>query len=777
MGNIFFYLGIILISSAQIYLSLFLTRFFSLSQGYHWAFLVIGLALLGNGASGTFLSIIKFDREKGMKLLNYSSFLFPFSIYFSYIINNSFPFDPFLLPWKIEHFFFWIINFLSLLIPFFFVGLTIITALSIFSKISSFIYGLTFLGGSLGILILNLSLPNFNEFSSLILLIVISFMGYIFVSKNYKFIPLILILLILITHWEIPLRFSPYKDLELIKKYPQTKILETKRNIYSRFDLIISPTIRYAPGLSYKYSGKIPYGLGFTIDGENLSGIVKSNGFTRYLPQAGAFLLFNSPKVLVIEPQGGLDIVLSLENNAKEIVGVSDNPFVVEILKKNFPNVNILLENPRVFLKSFRDNFDIIIFSLKESFHVVTAGSYSLNENYLYTKESIKSSFLLLSPQGILCFTRWLQRPPTEELRLFITIYYALKDLGIKDIEKHILLYRSLNTMTFIIKKFPFTIKEINIIKKFLEEKSFDIVYYSCINEKEINKFNILPEDIYFKSILDFLKDKEKFVKNYYFNIEETTDNKPFFFHFFKYSQIPDVIKNWGKTWQPFGGAGFIFILLILFLVIILSFVLIILPLIIKRKSFPRNKNIFKFYLYFTFIGISYLFIEISLMQKFILFLDQPIYSFSIILFSLLLFSGFGSILSKKLMRFFPIPLLILGIIIVFMPFLLSIIIENTLSLAFPIRILISILFTGILGFLMGIPFPSALEIVKKYSEDIIPWVYAINGFSSVISSFSSTLISLSFGFPFIMILAGILYIISAFIFLLRGQKGHPLNL
>lgn len=769
MKRKYLYIGIFLISSSQLYLSLFLTRFFSISQGYHWAFLVIGLALLGSGASGTFLSIKNtFDRGKLLKILQISALFYPFCIFFSYFFNNTFPFDPYLLPWYPQHFILWLINFILLLIPFFLIGLIIVSSLSLFPEISSKIYGITFLGGSFGIILLNLVLPKLDEFLSLIFLIILSLLGALFLSYNKKVLQILetiflffFILLIFTEFFYIPIKFSPYKDLEQIKRYPQTEILETKRNAFTRFDLIKSPVIRYAPGLSYKFNGEIPHSLGFTIDGENIKGIIKENGFTDYLPQSICFLLLKNLKVLIIEPSGGLDIVLSKEKGAKEILSITDNPFVGELLRNTFRDLRIVVESPRVFLKRTKEKFDLIIYSLQESFHVITSGSYSLNENYLYTKESIKSSFSLLNPQGILCFTRWLQRPPTEELRLFITIYFALKDLGIKDIEKHIITFRSLNTMTILVKKSPFTYDEIKKVKNFLEEKAFDLVYYFDIKENEINKFCILPKEIYYENIKKFLKEKENFIGEYSFRIDPSSDDKPFFFHFFKSSQIPEVLQNWGKTWQPFGGAGFIIIFLILIFVIILSFLLILLPLIVRRKSFPKNINILNIFIYFSFIGLCYLFVEIPLMQKFILYLGQPIYSFSAILSSLLLFSGIGSIFSKTLKKFFPYTIFLLGFLIIIYPCLLSYIIENTLSFPFYMRIFLSIFFTGILGFLMGIPFPTGLDISRKYSEDLTPWIYAINGFFSVISSFSSPLISISLGFSFVIILAGILYIIS----------------
>jgi len=762
--------SILLVSTVQLYLSLFLTRFFSISQGYHWAFLVIGLALLGSGASGSFLYIVKYSISNSIKIIRISSFLLPLSIFLSYAINNIIPFDPYLIPWYPQQIFLWVINFLSLLIPFFLIGLIIVLSLTLFPEISEQIYGLTFIGGSIGILILNFSLSIFSEYHALILSIFLSLIAFIILSWKDKslrilgFITILAFFTISITT-EIPIKFSPYKDIEQIKRYPNTKIISTKRNAYSRIDIIENPSLRYAPGLSYRFTGDIPHGLGFTIDGENMKGIIKENGFTTYLPQAGFFYILKNPKVLIIEPGGGLDIVLSIEKKAKEITSVTENPFIAEILQKNFKNIKTILENPRVFLKRTKEKYDLIIFSLQESFHVVTVGTYSLNENYLLTKEAIKSAFSLLKEDGILGFTRWLQRPPTEELRLLITIYYALKELGIRDIERHILIYRSLNTMSFLVKRSPFTHYDINKIKNFLEEKAFDLVFYFNIKEEETNKFCILPEDIYFKNITGFLKEREIFIEKYPFEISPSSDDKPFFFHFFKTSHIPEILRNWGKIWLPFGGAGFLIVWLILFFVFIISFALIFLPLL-RQKRLRFDKKLIKFYFYFTLIGLSYLFLEISLMQKFILYLGKPIYSFSTILFSILFFSGIGSFLSKRIKILFPYPIALLAIFIILLPFILNPLIENTLSLPFFFRTLISIGIIGFLGLLMGMPFPLGLELAKGYNPDVISWIYAINGFSSVISSFSSPLISISYGFNNTILLSGIFYLFSSFLFL-----------
>lgn len=774
-----FYMFIIFISASQLYLQVSLTRIFSITQGYHWAFLIIGLALLGSGLSGSYLV---FKRElyktRGLEYLEILSIIYPLSIILAYLGIMFLPFDPYMMPWSKVQFFFFFLNFTFFLIPFFFSGLIVSLSLILFSEKHSILYCMTFIGASLGSILALFFIPMTDEFGAVLICVILGFIGTILVCKRnprYYTISSILLLfflyLLIYKPFNIPLKLSPYKDLAQVLRFPQTKILETYRNVNSRVDIIESPTIRYAPGLSYKYKGKIPSGLGVTIDGENLKGIVASNHFTSYLPQSSVYLLKKKPKVLIIEPIGGIDIILALNKGAKDITALMDNPILVDILKRylsDLSNVNSIVEHPRVYISQTKELFDIIQFSLIESFYVITSGSYSLREDYLYTVESFKSFYSRLKPNGLLLFARWLQRPPTEELKLFNIILTGLRELGIKDLEKRIIVFRSLNTMTFIVKNGIFTDIEINTIKKFTESMAFDLVFLYKLTPIEANRFNVLPDDIYYKYFRELFYNSN-FITDYPFRIDPPRDNKPFFFHFFKRDQIGYIMKNWGRTWQPFGGAGYITVIIVLLIIILLSFIFILLPFLIRKTRLPKSYRISNFSLYFFTIGLAYMFLEIPIMQRLILYLGKPIYSFSLTLSLLLIFSGLGSILAIRLKKY-PI-LFVLGFILIIFSSLISIIFERTLGYLFYQRVIISGAIIGLLGFLMGMPFPTALEKAKSYSVDTIPWCWAVNGFASVLSSFLSTILAIYIGFTFILAISGILYLIAGLILILTPDK------
>ncbi|MGC8972491.1 MAG: hypothetical protein ACP5K2_09945, partial [bacterium] len=529
-------IALMLVSFSQLYLEVLLTRIFSIAHGYHWAFLIVGLALLGNGMGGTYLFFKKdIYKNNGLRYLKLLSIIYPLSIVFTYIEVNLLPFDPYQIPWSKLQLLYFFLNFVSFLVPFFFSGLIISLSLTIFSEMHSTLYCMTFIGASFGSLSALALLSILSEFGAILMSVILGLLALLLLCRGSRYSTISVILLLAFVYlliyrpFEVSVRLSPYKDLSQLIKIPQTKILATYRNVNLRVDIVEAPTIRYAPGLSYRYSGRLPSGIGITTDGENLKGIVTSNHFTNYLPQSVLYLLKKNPKILIVEPVGGLDVVLALSKDTRDITVVFENSIMVEVLKRyllRLSDIHFVIEHPRIYLAQTQEMFDAIQFSLEESFYVVTSGSYSLRENYKYTVEGFKIAYTRLKPDGIILFTRWLQRPPVEELRLFNLIITGLRELGVTEPEKRIISFRTLNTMTFIVKKGEFTIDEIDKVKRFLESMAFDIVFLYGIKPSETNRFNVLPEDIYFEYFQKILNDRD-FQKNYPFRIDPPRDDKP----------------------------------------------------------------------------------------------------------------------------------------------------------------------------------------------------------------------------------------------------------
>ena len=154
----------------------------------------------------------------------------------------------------------------------------------------------------------------------------------------------------------------------------------------------------------------------------------------------------------------------------------------------------------------------------------------------------------------------------------------------------------------------------------------------------------------------------------------------------------------------------------------------------------------------------------VNQIQKFILYLGHPLYSFSVTLFSLLFSSGLGSLLSKKILGkniiknlrwcFFVCAVLILVFFFVF-----PAIQKNLIGFNLGYRIFLTFLSIFPIGFLMGFPFPSGIRILEQTGKKWIPWAWAINAFSSVVNSVAALLIAFIGGYSLVLLLAGAGYL------------------
>jgi hypothetical protein len=521
--------------------------------------------------------------------------------------------------------------------------------------------------------------------------------------------------------------------------------------------------------VSFLYPNPPPPELGLFVDGDNLSPIVLEDSdlsFTGYLPIAVAFQLRSDAKTLILEPRGGLDVLTALNEGASQITAVEANELIV--LEANHiytnPQVEVINEIDRSYLLQSTKNFDIIVFSLSDRYHPVRSGAYSLSEVYRYTLESFQDALDRLTPNGMLVVTRWLQIPPSEWLRTFILAATALEERG-ADPGQQIVGFRSFQTGVLLIKNSPFTDEELSTVRSFASDRAFDLVYLPDIHPEEVNKYAILEEPLYYQAFTDYLAADapEEWWKNYPYDISPPTDDHPFFGHYFKWSQTRQIIAELGKTWQPFGGAGYFVILIMLAIAFLLALILILLPLAIRSRStavlnisqLPRSV-VLASVSYFGLIGLGYLFVEIPLIQRFILFLGQPTYSLTTVLFSILLFSGVGSQISPRVKHR---PAMIgLTALVFFTLWLLPNIIDLALGFPFGLRIFVTVLLLAPLGTLMGMPFPKGIRKLETSAPKLIPWVWGINGATSVIASIVATLLALSFGFKWVLIAGGLCY-------------------
>ncbi len=799
-------LPLFLISAATLTFEITLTRLFSVAQFYHFAFMIVSIALLGFGASGTALTIFpalgRKDPRHSLAMLGLATGL---SILGAYLLTNKLPFDSFSIAWDRMQVGVLISHYLALATPFFFSGMAIGLLLDVFPKSAGRTYAVNLLGSALGCVFALLAPPFLGAEGTVTLSSGLAALGGLISLKRRgksrlgleaPFILLLIFLcfdlgLRLVTSSGFPfmkLHISPYKGFSYAMQYPSAEITYSRWNAFSRVDVVRSGGIHSIPGLSYRYLEPLPQQDGLLVDGDDLSALLPEDAdlaFSNYLPMAIAFELRPQANTLILEPRGGLNVLSALALGAKHITAVEGNPLIVEAADHVYskPNVEVIIEAERTYLRRERERtFDVIVFSLTNSYHPVRSGAYSLGEDYRYTIEAFRDTLARLNPNGIMVVTRWLQDPPSEGLRTFTLGVTAIENKG-GNPESRIVAFRGYNTITFLLKNNGFTADELNAVRSFASERAFDLVNVPDIHLEETNRYNILSEPIYYQSFNKLLNThpREDFYEAYPFNVRPPTDDHPFFGHYFKWSQTGQILAEFGHTWQPFGGAGYFVILALLALATLMAGLIILLPLVIRKPikgSKTGNRvSIIRPLLYFGFIGLAFLLVEIPLLQRFILYLGNPAYALTAVLFSILLFSSLGSRLSDIIPH--RAALLVLTILIFVVPYVLPIIISSTLGLPLIYRILLTALTLAPLGFLMGIPFPAGVQWLQAlYVNDReanehprIPWIWATNGAASVVSSVLAALMAMTFGFNWVLRLGALCYAAALLMVLLPLQS------
>ncbi len=779
----YLYSGIALVSAAILMFELTLTRLFAVAQWYHFAFLSVSVALLGYASSGTLLSLTSPRLRDRLDVVGLG---FPLSILISFLIVNYSPFDSYRLALEPIQFVHLIFYYLALLLPFGFGGWIVSRWLSALPRRGGAVYAANLIGSALGSLALLVVLPLCGGEGAVALAASVGALGVGLIFRGrggrapsaapQSWAALLICAGGLLLAWKQPpwmaLKTSPYKSLSQTLRAPDTHLTYQAWNVYSRLDVVEGTGIHSAPGLSLNYRGSLPPQHGLTVDGGNLSPIsqrtaAEDTAFLSHLPSSLPHAIRPNAHVLIIRPRGGLDVAVALEHGAQEVVAVEDNPLVTHIVGQRhadfvgglYDRVTVRTEAGRTALWRGEETFDIIQLSLAESYHPLTSGTYSLTENYLYTVEAFARALARLDEEGVLVVTRWLQDPPSESIRAGALAVTALEETGIKDPARHLLAFRSWSTMTILASPSPFGAGEIARLVSACEDLGYDLVHYPGMDISEANRHNVLPEPAYYEDFQKLLhpQERERFLAGHLYDVTPPTDDRPFFGHYFRWRQIPRIVAQLGRTWQPFGGSGFLLILLLLGVAVLASVVLVVLPLAWHEERVPMGSHRWRIILYFAALGLGYLFIELPLMQQFILYLGHATFSFIVVLSALLFFSGVGSSLSHRVSLQAALMVLI-GLIGVY-PFGLRWLFRTTLSLPHLARTGIAILSLLPLGICMGVPFAAGLRRVEQRLPGITPWVWAINGSASVISSVLAAILALSWGYQAVLWAAGLCYL------------------
>lgn len=520
-----------------------------------------------------------------------------------------------------------------------------------------------------------------------------------------------------------------------------------------------------------------PKSMMLDIDGSAWTPMLNYNGdpstiqFFRGSVIYAAHHLKKDADVLVIGIGGGRDILASVAFDQKFIQGIEMNPLMYHVVNEKYgdysghvytlPNVDVIIDEARSRLHRLDRKFDVVQLTVIDTFSANAAGGFVFHENFLYTRQAFQEYFHHLKDDGILTITRhYVEAYPLDMLRLAGLARAAWEAEGITPFDEHIIILTQGIAGTILVKRTAFTADEIETIKDVVEENRMRVLYLPGEGSQNHPEMHGLITG----------SDFEDYISNHPYRIHPPTDNEPFYFSFLRHrlKVIPPRSEDPMAYMQKWDEAMALMYMLVA-TVGTIAIVFFLAPLILlerKKAERPQALRVVSFLLYFACLGYGFMMIEIPLLQRFILFLGHPVYSLSVVLFSILMFSGIGSLLSSKVAgrgRASLVRVLIgiaaLGLLYAY---LMPIITATFIGVHIVGKIAITVLVLAPMGLLLGMPYPLGIGILREYRKEIIPWAWSMNGVMSVFASVMATFIASRIGFTYALMTGLGAYLIAA---------------
>lgn len=766
------YLGLFFVALSTLMYEILLTRIFSVTMWYHFAFMAISVTMFGMtvGAVAVYLLPSFFTQERAKFHLALSSLLFSLSIVASFLIYLKIPFTP-------QKSFAGLLSIGSIYtvvsVPFVFSGICVCLALTKFPLQVSKLYAADLSGAALGCILLIFTL-KFTDGPTAVIVVssLLSFAAFLFsVEGGHKRLVRAALAACLL--------FASFAAVHTVWVHRQSPLLRLtwvkggleKRPIYEKWNSFSRITVHGDPNKPIK-----PAGFGFS---PALSSPRKARQLVMLIDATAATLLTGfdgdlntqehlkwdvrnlvhyirpDAKVLIVGSGGGRDILSALVFRQREVIGVEINEDIIHAVNQRFgdftghldrnPKVTFVNDEARSYIERMDEEVDIIQVSLIDTWAATAAGAFVLSENSLYTVEAWTTLLGHLTPNGVLTFSRWyFQDRPGEMYRLTSLASAALMELGVKNPRDHIFIARCMGgkspdepdgTGTILVSRASFSEADLDVLEEVIRKMEFELVLSPRTSI-----------DSTFDSIA-FGRDLHAFTANFPINISAPTDDSPFFFHMLR---LRDVFN---RELHSQGVMSFnmkaVFVLAALIAVVVgLTLLCIIFPLLLttRRAAFQGTLPLLVF---FAGIGLGFMFIEVSLMQKLIIFLGHPTYSLSVVLFSLLISCGLGSHSTRKISS--PglkgsgiVRLLLLLIAVLLFGLLSPYAVAEFRGSTTPVRISIAIVLLFPLGYFMGMAFPLGMKASSIKSGHLTPWFWGVNGATSVCASVLAVGIALS---------------------------------
>jgi hypothetical protein len=766
------YLGLFLVTLATLMYEIALTRIFSVTMWYHFAFVAISVAMFGMtvGALVVYLRPAWFPAERLSRGLGLSALLFGIGIVVSLLTHLAVPFTmaPSILGLYVVAF-----TYALVAMPFVFSGITVTLALTRFPSQLARLYAVDLLGAAAGCVVVIVALDATDGPTAVIATAAIACAAAAcFLSAadgaGVRAAALVgvaaLGAFIAVNSARIADQASLLR-VEWAKGVREPRPLFEKWNSFSRITVSGDPAQPTPPmgwGLSATYPAerRVPQ-LVLLIDASAATVLTGFDGrlaaveYLKYDVTNLAHWLRRDARVLVVGAGGGRDILSALAFGQRSVEGVEINEAIIDVVNGRFgaftghldrdPRVRFVNDEARSYIARQRERFDILQISLIDTWAATGAGAFVLSEHSLYTTEAWGLFLDRLTPSGVLSVSRWYAEPrPDEMYRVTSLAVAALARRGVSRPRDHLLVVRHatgaesgrgpLGVATLLVSPSPFSAADVDTTDEVARRLQFDVVLSP--RRAATATFEALARG----------QELPALYASFPANITPPTDDSPFFFHTLRLGDVFD-----GALWRgrvtPDGRA--VWVLGVLLLTVVgLTALCILVPLTVTsdRRVLAGSAPLFVF---FAAIGFGFMLVEISQMQRLIIFLGHPTYGLSVALFAMLASSGLGSLVAGRLggrgVRA-ALPMLILVAALAVFGGATPFAIRAFAAATTPARITVAVGLLFPIGFVMGMAFPLGMRTAASRAGALTPWLWGINGATSVCASVVAVAIALHWG-------------------------------
>jgi hypothetical protein len=773
----FFYLGVFLVTASTLILQVVQTRILSVVTWYYLAFFVISMAMFGLTAGAVWVYL-----QRGrFTALTLSHDLAVYSVVYSIVTSGALVIQLIVPPMfavALTSVLTWTLLAVAMAAPFFCSGVVVSLALTRSPYPVGRVYGVDLAGAAFGCLA-SLALISVTDGPSVVLWA--AAMGaaasYAFSCSGAGPSParrpgaLIERRGLILAATCVAAVANGSTDVGLVPLYVKGHFeggppLFRKWNSFSR--VVMSDTFVDTPqlwGASSTFPRdrwRIPQ-RHLNIDGEagtsayELRGDVTKAGFLRYDVTNVAYHLPGHRTAAIIGVGGGRDMIAARLFGIPDVTGIEINPTFVRLLKddprfSDFVGMNAMggmtfvIDEARSWFARSDRRFDVIQMSLIDTWAATGAGAFTLSENSLYTVEAWQIFMRHLTPQGVFTVSRWFESDrPFETSRMISLAMATLFALGAPEPRRHLVVATSERIATLILSPRPFSAEDLATLDDAARTLAFRLLAAPHV-EPGFPSLGAILGSTSLPELVETTSASE---------LDETpaTDERPFFFN-----QLPlrdplrtiqiGLLGRHGPVVQ--GNLRATATLVVLFLISLgLVVAAIVWPLRPALADVGRGLVVAGT-AYFLLIGVGFMSVEIGLLQRMSVFLGHPTYSLSIVLFSLILATGAGSLVSDAipldrrwaLVAWPLVTAAYFWAVLAFLPSITARYAGEPLLL----RATIAVLIIGPGGMLLGWGFPTGMRLVERVDRTPTPWFWGVNGAAGVLASSLAVACSIALG-------------------------------